>query len=162
MGCLGVHFAIKPELAERLLAATDDDSRMEIIGEVEEAWEREWLHECDKSWDGLHRSLTDGKLEWGNGAYPLNHVVLGGKKLMEEEGYIVCLVMPDQVKDIASALREVTRGNLRRGYDLIPTDAYPEVGDEDFAYTWDNFPDLPDLFSRASAAGRAVTFTASE
>ncbi|MEN1681439.1 MAG: YfbM family protein [Planctomycetota bacterium] len=162
MGCLGVHFAVEAGVVEQLTTAIDDAAKMAIIEAIEEAWDREWLHDNDKSWDALHRSLTDGKLEWESGAYPLSHAVLGGIKLYDGDDYIICLVRHSEVGDVATALQSVTRESLRRGYDLIPADAYLELGDEDFEYTWESFQGLPDLFSRAATAGRAVIFTASQ
>jgi hypothetical protein len=39
MACLGVHFAIHPQQAERLLAANDDEELVAIVQEeIESAW----------------------------------------------------------------------------------------------------------------------------
>jgi Domain of unknown function (DUF1877) len=81
VGQLGVLFAIEANHARRLLAAPDDDEVMAVIEEVEEDWDRAILAETDKAWDAMHRALTDGRLEWSNGEYPLNHVILGGRNL---------------------------------------------------------------------------------
>ena len=77
MGCLGVHFALTMEHASRLLdmPGMDDDGLMAFVEDMEEGadgkgWDEEWVQETDKSWDAIHRCLTDGKLEWGPTAFP--------------------------------------------------------------------------------------------
>jgi Domain of unknown function (DUF1877) len=81
MACRGVFFAITIEQAEALLAAKGDDQMMGLIEEIEEAWDGDQLAECDKAWDAMHRTLTDGELGYGNGPYPLNHCVLSPHQL---------------------------------------------------------------------------------
>ena len=58
MGCRGVHFAISTDVANQLLAAQDDEAIMSIVEEVEEAWDKPNVAECDKAWDAIHRTLT--------------------------------------------------------------------------------------------------------
>lgn len=78
MGARGVLFALDALDAERILACRGDDEVIALVEEVEEGWARDHLFELDKSWDALHRCLTDGDLAFGNGEYPLSHVILGG------------------------------------------------------------------------------------
>jgi hypothetical protein len=161
MACRGVHFAITNDQLQRLLAASSDDDVLEVMQEdVEEAWEEEWLRETDKAWDAIHRCLTDGKLGFGNGSFPLNAVVLGGKQLYRGEDYIISLVEPKSVLLVAEALDAVDREVLRQGYERIAqTDYDGEIGEEDFEYTWHWFKELPGLFCKAAAAKRAVVFS---
>ena len=161
MACRGVHFAITNDQLQRLLAASSDDDVLEVMQEdVEEAWEEEWLRETDKAWDAIHRCLTDGKLGFENGSFPLNAVVLGGKQLYRGEDYIISLVEPRSVPLVAEALGAVDREALRLGYERIAqTDYDGEIGEEDFEYTWQWFKELPGLFSKAAAARRAVVFS---
>ncbi|MFI5532135.1 YfbM family protein [Kitasatospora sp. NPDC051853] len=157
---LGVHFAIDAETADRLLAATSDDEVTAVVEEIEE--EGTGLGSCDtdKAWDAIHRSLTDGRLSYDNGSYPLNAVVLGGAQLHEEDDYVVSLLTPDQVREVADATAAVDPAALRAGYDRIDVEDYgPEFGDEDFAYTWSNFADLAAFFREAADAGSHVIFT---
>lgn len=162
MGWRGVHFAIGPSLSDRLLAATDDaDLRSIVIDEIEEAWDRDWLYQTDKAWEGIHRALTDGKLEYVNGAYPLNACILGGQQLHEEDDYVISYVAPQQVADVATALTTVDKDALAKGYAQIEPDDYFGTGPsaEDFDYVWEWFTGLPDFFSKAANANRAVIFT---
>ena len=116
--------------------------------------------DTDKAWDAIHRCLTDGYLGLDNGSYPLKAAVLGGRHLHNGEDYIVSLLTPDLVRDVARALAEVSRETLRAGYLAIDPDDYgPEFGDEDFDYTWENFTDLVAFFHRSALAGSHVIFT---
>ncbi len=66
MACRGVHFAITSDQVDQFLAA-DDEKVIELIGEIEGTWDADNLAESDKSWDAMHRCLTDGNLNYGNG-----------------------------------------------------------------------------------------------
>ncbi|MGW2397414.1 YfbM family protein [Kitasatospora sp. NPDC001664] len=156
---LGVHFAIDAETAERLLASAADVV-CALVEEIEEEGIGVAYCDTDKAWDAIHRSLTDGQLGGDNGTYPLNAVVLGGLQLNEGDDYVVSLLTPDQVRDVADAVAEVGREELRAGYERIDAEDYgPNFGHEDFAYTWANFADLVVFFRQAADAGSHVIFT---
>jgi len=160
MGSLGVHFAIDHEVAGRLLAADDDDEVAALVEEIEEDVVGFDHCDTDKAWDAMHRSLTDGRLAYDNGAFPLNAVILGGRQVYEGDDYIVSLLMPDQVRAASGALAAVSRERLHEGYLAIDTADYgPEFGEEDFAYTWSNFADVVAFFRRAAGNGKHVIFT---
>ena len=65
MGCLGVHFAITLEDAQRVTSQPDDDSLLEVVHDIKERWDEAWLQDSDKAWDAIHRCLTDGTLSLG-------------------------------------------------------------------------------------------------
>jgi hypothetical protein len=69
--------------------------------------------------------------------------------------------MPEQVRDVASALEPLTNAWFRERYfSLLPQDDYNgKIGDEDFEYTWDWFEKVRDLYRKAAFSGRAVIFT---
>jgi hypothetical protein len=119
--------------------------------------------QTDKAWDAIHRALTDGKLGWENGDYPLNHVILGGELLYHENDYIISLKSPKVVQDIAAALRGITREKFRDGYNQIDLvgRAY-QPADTDIEYTWSWFEELVAFYQRAAAAGYYVLFTADQ
>jgi hypothetical protein len=161
VGSRGVLFAIEDDAARRLLDAGDDDGIMEVIEDIEEAWEDGHVAETDKAWDAIHRALTDGRLEWANGEYPLNHVILGGRDLMAGDDYIAVLKTPDQVRDVADAVRAVDDATIAALYDQnVPSDYDATYGAEDRAYTVEWFSGVRDLFLSAATAGRWVIFTA--
>ena len=160
MACRGVHFAITEEQAEALLAARGDEELMNLVESIEEAWDAADLAESDKAWDAMHRCLTDGALGRGNGTYPLSHCVLGPRQLHEVDDYIVSLVLPDEVRDVAKALRIVTPEWFGNRYStVLPRDYAPEYGQEDLEYTWSHLEDVKRLFEKAGEAGRAIVFT---
>jgi len=164
MSCLGVLFALESSDVERLLAAhqsADGDAAiMSVIEEIEESWSRDWLEETDKAWDAIHRCLTDGKLEFENGEYPLNLCILGGALLYNGDDYIVSLKTAEQVADIATALQKIDEATLRERYFKIDAETYDaDVNEEDFGYTWACFQSLPTFYEKAAAAKRSVIFT---
>lgn len=126
MGCLGVHFSLDSEQVAALRAVVEEDRVDFVQEEFEEGlWssDRSRGQETDKAWDAIHRSLTDGTLAWDCGEYPLNHVILGGEPMYWEDDYILSLKSPEQVRDIAAALRSVSREDLRAGYGRIDPDS---------------------------------------
>jgi len=160
MACLGVHFAITHEQANRLLAADGDEALMVLIEEIEKTWDADNLAESDKAWDAMHRCLTDGRLEYGNGPYPWSYCVLGPRQLHEGDGYIVSLVSPEEVKAVAESLESITAEWFRDRYArVVPKDYAPEYGSEDLEYTWSWFQNVRELYRKAAARGRAVIFT---
>jgi hypothetical protein len=161
VACRGVHFAIDPALVKRLLDAKSDAAVLEVVQvEIEQPWDESWLHQTDKSWDALHRCLSDGTLTIPAQFNPLSAAVLGGKQLYSGDDYIIALVEPELVRSVADALAGVTKAWLRKRYDaLSPQDYDGDIGDEDFEYTWNWFQGLPQLFDRAARAGRAVVFS---
>ena len=163
MGTRGVLFAIAGDDAQRLLAASGDDAVMGVIEEIEEAWEEPFLAETESAWDAMHRALTDGKLAWANGSFPLNHAILGGQDLYEGDDYIAVLKTPDQVREVAGAVRAIDDVAMADLYDRnVPHDYDPNYGDDDRHYTVELFSGVRELFERAAAAGRWVIFTASQ
>jgi hypothetical protein len=167
MGCLGVHFALTSDEISALEGFADDADRLSyLLNQIETPYFEEpksYIAESDKSWDGMHRTLSDGRLTWTGGTYPLNHTVLGGKSLYGQNDFIMSLKTPPQVKDIAGALVLLTKIEFRRMYDLIDAKNYDgELSDEDFDYTWSWFQGVRDLYTRAAAENRYVLFTADQ
>ncbi len=163
MAARGVFFAITQEQAAELEAAEHDEELMDVVGEIEEAWDADNLAECDKAWDAMHRLLTDGRLEFSEAseaADPLRHCVLGPNQLHEGDDYIVSLVEPAQVKRVAEALEAIDKADFDRRYrTVVPSDYAPEYGDDDREYTWDWFESVRELYRKAADRGRFVLFT---
>ncbi len=156
----GVFFAITSEKAASFRDASDDDALIELVEEIEEAWDDDNLAECDKAWDAMHRLLTDGALEFGNGSEPLCHCVLGPDQLHDGDDYIVSLVPPDRVKAVSKALTDITEAWFTGRYrTVVPHDYAPEYGDEDREYTWEYFQAVRELYRKAAERDRFVLFT---
>lgn len=167
MSCLGVHFALTEEDVAALRAIDDEQERRNyLVEEIEEEFfenQREFVAESDKSWDAMHRLLSDGELTWEGGEYPLNHVVLAGELLYTDEDYIMTLKTPAQVQDIATTILSMTEDKFRQRYNSIDEESYGmELSDQDYEYTWEWFKGVRDLYLRAAEANRYVLFTADQ
>jgi hypothetical protein len=164
MSCLGVLFSIDQTTVEFIEQLPTEEKRVDYIKEViEEDYfqnQPQWVAELGKSWDALHRSLTDGELAWTNGEYPLNHVIFGGELLCANGDYIIVLKSKEQVTEIAEAVNQLTKRSLRARYFLLDSEEYDgEVGEEDFEYTWQWFEDSKVFWQKAADEGRSVLFT---
>ncbi len=168
MSCRGVFFALTPEEEKRLRKAQrqdGDEGLMEVIEEIEEAWDRKHLFETDKAWDPIHRCLTldntpRGKLSPTAGRKPLNLLILGGRLLYEGNDYTVNLITRAQVVRLAAALAKITQEWMHERFFQLKAKACQYAIDEDeFDYTWGNFQGLPEFFARAAEEGRSVIFT---
>jgi hypothetical protein len=158
MSCLGVHFALTEEDVAALRAIADEQERLSFLQEdIEERYLAKpatYAAESDKSWDAMHRVLSDGQLTWNGGTYPLNHAVLAGELLYTDSDYIMTLKSPDQVRDIAGGVRSMTEAQFRVRYDAIDRGSYgSELSDEDFNYTWQWFQGVRELYERAANEG---------
>ncbi len=162
MACLGVHFALTPAQEKKLLSAVkkdDADLVMEIIEEIEEDWDEEFSFESDKSWDAMHRCLSNGTLEVAEGDYPLKMAIFGGRQMPSEEDYFVLYIDSKQVKDVAAALSKVDRKWLTERYWKMSDDYQGEKDEMDLQYTWENLQKMQKFFERAATAARTVIFT---
>ena len=164
MACLGVLFSIDQTTVDFIEQLSTEQERIDYTKEVieEDYFQNQprWVAELDKSWDALHRSLTDGQLAWDNGEYPLNHVIFGGKLLCANGGYIIVLKSKEQVTEIAKAVNQLTKRSLRARYFLLDPEEYDgEIGEEDFEYTWQWFEDSKAFWQKAAAENRSVLFT---
>lgn len=167
MACLGVLFSLDEKTVSKLKSFKSDEDRLAFLQEdIEETImgnEPERFAELDKSWEALHRSLTDGKLEWSNGTFPLNHVILGGQQIYQEDDYIMSLKTPEQVEKIAEAIVAVSESDLRTGYNKIDGKDYGcDLTDEDFEYTWTWFYESLEFWKKAALEKRFVLFTADQ
>jgi hypothetical protein len=67
MSCLGSLFSIDQTTVDLITRLASDEERVDYIKEfIEPGYfdnEPQWLAELGKSWDALHRSLTDGKID---------------------------------------------------------------------------------------------------
>jgi hypothetical protein len=161
MACRGVHFAIPQPDAERLLTGPDDHAVISIVqDEIEERWDEDWLYQTDKAWDAIHRCLTDGTLDPNGGSYPLRLAVLNGRHLHTGENYIVSLVRPEEVRDVANELRKIDQQWMKNRYDSLDSNLYdgPKTN-EGWEYTWEYFSGLAAFFQKAAEANRFVLFS---
>lgn len=154
----GVLFAIDDDELARLGEASTDAEIRAIVDGLEERWEN--VCELDKAWDGLHRILTDGRLEFGNGSPPLAWAILGGRRLYDGDDRIVTVKAVDQVVAIDRALRGWDRARARQAYYRLPKHDYGDLDDEDFDHIWSYFQPMREFWGDAAKAERAVVFSA--
>ena len=157
----GVYFALLPSDVAKLRDAPSDEQLLAVIqDDIEERWDEPWLFQTDKGWAGIHRCLTDGRLAYDNGDYPLRACVLGGEQLYDGNDFVVSLLAPERVADVASALAPIDEASLRSRYYLIdPTDYGMPLSQEDFEHLWSCFAGLPEFFKKVALSGRAMVFT---
>lgn len=164
MSCLGVHFALTTPEIEQLRAIASEEDRIECLRSIIEPHyfdqNEMWLVESGKSWDAIHRALTDGQLEEDGGTYPLNHAILGGEALCSGFDYIMSYKTPAQVVEIAMALAGITEEEFRERYLTIDREDYAEpLSEEDLAHSWEGFQAVREFYLRAASETRGVLFT---
>lgn len=167
MPCLGVLFSLDQETVLRLKSLSSDEERLLFVQEEIEGiyfdLYPQWVAELDKSWDALHRSLTDGQLTYTNGTLPLNHVILGGELLYNIGNYIMTLKTPGQVKAIAADIFKIDKDNLKKRYFSINKGEYGfPLTEDDFEFTWEWFDQSKEFWKLASEENRFVLFTADQ
>lgn len=167
MSCLGIHLALSDDDVSALLSKASDAQRLTFLQEDLEAryfaGPETYLAESDKAWDAIHRALTNGLLSYDGGEYPLGHVILGGQPLYGHDDYIMSLKIPAQVRDVAAAISGITEDQFRARYNSIDPERYGmDLTDEDFAYTWEWFQAVRDLYKIAASENRHVLFSADQ
>lgn len=143
----GLHFAISPAQADALVDAAPA-ARRAMLDELEDAWAVDDAVESDDTWDVIHRCLSGE-----DPPYPLDHVVLGPRRL-DVDACAISLVHPDEVVAAAAALEFATPEWMTARYQRVAPTAIAEL-----AYTLANLDDIRALFRRAAARGAAIVFT---
>lgn len=164
MPCLGVLFSLDKDTVTKLKSLSTDDKRLEFVQEeIESVYFDSFpqhFAELAQSWDALHRSLTDGKLMYTNGSFPLNHVIMGGEIMYNGDDYILTLKTPEQVKAIATEVVKIDKDNFKNGYYNIDEVDYDiPLTEDDFEFTWGWFDLSKEFWKLASEENRFVLFT---
>ncbi|WP_300369726.1 DUF1877 family protein [Brachyspira sp.] len=168
MGCLGMFFALSDKDLNKLLKTSRlerPDFVTEYLEEIYFEKHTKYVYELDKSWDTMHRCLSnDGLLVFGDDNYPLGSIIMGGDVLYgngdDEEDYIITLKKENMVKDIAKKIETITKEKFKEKYFKIDEKDYEyTLNDEDFEYTWDYFYRSIEFWTNASQSNRSVIFT---
>ncbi|MDA1050335.1 MAG: DUF1877 family protein [Planctomycetota bacterium] len=115
---------------------------------------------CGTCWDPIHRSLTDGTLDRDTGDFPVDHAVLGGKRLHEGVGFEAILIRPDIVPHVAAGLHDLKRAEFTERYLALDPKTYgkqPTEAEGDEA--WAMLKLIRQLFEDAGNEHAAVLFT---
>jgi hypothetical protein len=156
-GCRGVFVALTYDQIASLVGIRTDWEMLEQVREVMEACFPHRSLGCDKSWDAMHRCLSDGTLNPTGGSYPLNRCVLGGVQLYEESGCIITFVPPNEVKDVAAALPSVGKLEMRKRFFALKGYEGPQ-NEDDCEYTWAYFEEVRDFYAKAAQEKLGMIF----
>jgi hypothetical protein len=130
-----------------------------LFPDDDEGTELEHAIDLDKAWHGIHY-LLNGTAEGGDEPYSL--VILGGQEIGEDLGYGPArLLFPDQVADIAGALRELDADALEARFDaaameeaqIYPGQIWSRDGQEALDYLLHHYAQLVDFYEAAAARG---------
>jgi hypothetical protein len=160
----GYHIALGREHAKRLFGIKDDQEILKFLEELKASPEMKKsgrLLDSGTAWDALHRCLTEGELDPAGGDFPLNHAVLGGKRLYQGSDYVAVLIRPDMTRFISDALDEVDEADFRKKFFALNRDSYKQpLGEKEFTQHWIMLQDLQVFFEAAADNLEAVVFTA--
>lgn len=159
---LGVLFSLSQQEVDKLRSLKTAEEQIAYVAELDEHYfeqEESRLATVEESWDAMQRTLSDGTLAADGGSFPLSHILVGGEQLFDGEEYIISLKTPAQVKEIASAVKNMKWGAFRERYFKLDPTQYAAHSENDFLYTWDHFEDMKPFWTQAAQEGRYVLFT---
>src|SRR5215471_20771347 len=164
MACRGHYYALDDQQRKHLLSLSQDD-RIDYINTLYGELNHRDHQDVDKAWDAIHRCLTSdatrGSLDPSAGSYPLNRCVLGGLSLYDDDDYVVTLIDPETVVEVAAAVEKVSETWMEAAYHKYCRKLH-NYGVEDCGYTIACFDDLKFFLKRAAQANRAVVFCADQ
>ncbi len=159
----GYHIALSRDYAKRVFAAKDDPSLPPLLEELlsdKSLRENAQILELKRTWDPIHRCLTEGTLDPEGGEFPLNHVILGGKKLHHASDYAAVVIRPDMVTFIAEALRELREPDFRKRYFALAEHSFDQpLNDKEYAYVWHMVQEIRTFFEFCDEERFAILFT---
>ena len=164
MACRGHYYALDDQQRKHLLSLSRDDL-IDYINTLSNELSDRDHQDVDKAWDAIHRCLTGdatrGHMDPSAGSYPLNRCVLGGRWLYDGDDYIVTLIDPEAVRDVAAAVEKIDEASMERAYRKYCKRLF-EYGEDDCGYTVGWFEELKFFLKRAAQANRAVVFYADQ
>jgi hypothetical protein len=159
----GHHIALSREHAKRVFANKDDASLPPLIAELlgdKSLKANSQILDVKRTWDAIHRCLTEGTLDPEAGEFPLNHVILGGKKLHNGDDYIAVVVRPDMVTFIAEGLREVKEPDFRKAFFALGEKGYDQaINEKEYSFIWHMVQEIRAFFEYCDEERFAVLFT---
>ena len=107
MSKIGVHLALDRDNAKRLFGCRDEVARMSCVHKIRSDLQGSAQeNELGESWETFHRCLSRDATESSAGDDPLDHCILGGRHLCDEDDLIV-FVRPDMVPHLADSLAKI-------------------------------------------------------
>lgn len=159
----GAYIVLTREDAKELFSQEGDAAVRAVAERLRRSpkhMEDDLVLECGTSWDPIHRSLTDGTLNQDVEDFPLDHCVLGGKRLHAGKEFEAVLIRPDIVPHVAAGMHDLKRAEFTERYMALDPASYGKQpteteGDE----TWAMLKLIRQLFEDAGNEHAAVLFT---
>jgi hypothetical protein len=159
----GYHIALSREHAKRVFANKDDATLPPLIEELKNdkvLKANAQILDCKRTWDPIHRCLTEGTLDPEAGEFPRNHVILGGKKLHNGDDYIAVVIRPDMVPFIAEALHDLKEPEFRKCFFALADKGYDQpINEKEYSYVWHMVQELRGFYEFCDAERFAVLFS---
>lgn len=159
----GHHIALSRDHAKRVFANKDDASLPPLIAELlgdKSLRANSQILDVKRTWDAIHRCFTEGALDPEGGEFPLNHVILGGKKLHNGDDYVAVVVRPDMVTFIAEGLRDVKEPDFRKAFFALSEKGYDQpINEKEYSYIWHMVQEIRAFFEYCDEERFAVLFT---
>lgn len=160
----GFLILIDREDAKKLFAQKESEGIRKFVEQLTQSKEyrsAQRVLDLGTHWDGIHRCLTEGTLDPEAGEPPLNQAVLGGKRVMSTDDYVVSFVRPDMTPYVAEALADVRYEDFYKKYfAMSPTDYGRELTEKDFERIWVTFRQLVDFYESGALDLSAMAFAA--
>ncbi|MEO8496676.1 MAG: DUF1877 family protein [Planctomycetota bacterium] len=159
----GSYIVLTREDAKELFSQPDDASVRAVAERLRKSPKHikaDLVLNCGALWDPIHRSLTDGTLGRDAGDFPVDHAVLGGKRLYQGTEFEAILIRPDIVPHVAAGLHDLKRAEFTERYMALDPNLYGKQpteteGDE----VWAMLKLIRQLFEDAGNEHAAVLFT---
>jgi hypothetical protein len=159
----GAHIVLTREDAKTVFSAADDEAVRKTVTALRNSKKHrdaKLVLETGTSWDAIHRCLTEGTLDPEAGEFPLNHTILGGKRIHKAGDFEAIMVRPDIVPYIAEQLHHVKRDVIHSAYQKIdPADYGQPLTITDFDKIWNSLQQIRQLYEDAATERCAVLFT---
>jgi hypothetical protein len=159
----GAHIILGRDDARKVFAAKDDATVRRAVTELRNSKKHrdaKLVLETGTSWNGIHRCLTEGTLDPTAGEFPLNHAILGGKRLYQGTDFEAIMIRPDIVMYIAEGLHHLKREAIHANYQKIDAADYGQpLSISDFDRIWNSIQQIRQLYEDAARELCAVLFT---
>ena len=159
----GAFIILTREDAKTLFAQTEDSDirrTVEALRQSPKHRDAGLVLECGTAWDPIHRCLTEGTLAPDAGEFPLDHCVLGGRRLHPGAEFEAVLVRPDIVPHVADGLHNLKREEFRSCFmNLDPSDFGRQPTEAEADEVWSTLKLVRQLYEDASSEHAAVVFT---
>ncbi len=157
----GIHYALDIVEQEVMDEIRSDGALFSFLEIIMRHRPKKWYQETDKAWEAIHRCLADGTFDYKHSPDPLHNCILSGDNLYDGESqtWYISSLNPTEVKEVAAALKPISKPWMKRQYQTIDPKEYGwPLSEEDFEYTWHWFLPLRRFYSLAAKHDRAVVF----